>query len=106
MTQASLAADLTNDAIVYALAASVAFLVFAALLDPKLFRTPIGRSLITLDSGLVLLYVPSVLHRFFGLSLLNIGFSWYYLATIVLVGSATAWRTVIMVRAQRRGRRS
>jgi hypothetical protein len=58
-----LAATLTNDAILYALAASLAFLVFAALLDPRLFKTPIGRTLILLDAGLVLLYVPSVLHR-------------------------------------------
>jgi len=98
-----LAAALTDDAILYALAASVAFLAFAALIDPKLFTTPIGRSLIVLDAGLVALYVPSVLHRFFGLNLLNIAFSWYYLATVVLVGSATWWRTIILIRAQRRG---
>jgi hypothetical protein len=105
MTQAQLAADLTNDAVVYALGASLAFLVFAVLLDPKLFRTPIGRSLITVDCGLVLLYIPSVLHRLAGLQITQIGFAWYYLATVVLVGSATLWRTVIMIRAQRRGRR-
>lgn len=103
MTQAQLAADLTSDAILYALAASVVFLVFAALLDPKLFRSPIGRSLIIMDAGLILLYVPSVLHRFFGLSLASVGFAWYYLGTVLLVGSATAWRTLILVRAQRRG---
>ena len=105
MTQAQLAADLTNDAILYALGASLAFLAFAVLLDPQLFRSPIGRSLITLDAGLVLLYVPSVLHRFFGLQVSQIGFSWYYLATVVLVGTATAWRTAIMIRAQARGRK-
>ncbi len=104
MSQAHLAADLTNDAVLYALGASVAFLLFAVLLDPKLFRTPIGRSLVTLDAGLVLLYVPAVLHRFFGLQITQVAFSWYYLATVILVGSATAWRTVIMIRAQRRGR--
>src|SRR5258707_15139951 len=105
MTQARLAAELTNDAVIYALTASVAFLLFAALLDPKLFKTPIGRSLIVLDAGLILLYVPAVLHRFAGLQITQIAFSWYYLATVVLVGTATAWRTWIMVRAQRRGRR-
>lgn len=99
-----LAATLTDDAILYALAASLAFLAFAALLDPKLFRVPVGRSLIVLDAGLVALYVPSVLHRFFGLSLLNIVFSWYYLCTVVLVGSAVLWRTIILVRAQLAGR--
>jgi len=104
MTQARLAAELINDGVVYALAASVAFLVFAVLLDPKLFRSPIGQALITLDAGLLLLYVPSVLHRFFGLSLASIAFSWYYLGTVLLVGTAVWWRTWIMVRAQRRGR--
>jgi hypothetical protein len=101
VTQARLALELTNDVILYALAASVAFLVFAALLDPKLFRTPIGRSLITLDTGLVLLYLPAVLHRFFGLQTTHIGFAWYYLATVMLVGTAVWWRTAIMIRAQR-----
>ena len=104
MTQAQIAAELTNDAVLYAALASLAFLAFAALLDPKLFRTPIGRTLILLDAGLVLLYIPSVLHRFLGLSLANIAFAWYYLATILLVGSAVWWRTWIMIRAQRRGR--
>src|SRR5258708_17434191 len=104
MTQARLAAELTNDAVVYALAASVAFLLFAALLDPKLFRTPIGRSLITLDAGLVLLYVPSVLHRFAGLQITQIGFAWFYLGVVVVVGTSVWLRTWIMIRVQRRGR--
>jgi hypothetical protein len=99
-----LAAALTDDAILYALAASVAFLAFAALIDPKLFTTPIGRSLITLDTGLILLYIPSVMHRFFGLNVTSIWFAWYFLGTIVLVGSAVWWRTAILIRAQRRGR--
>jgi hypothetical protein len=99
-----LAATLTDDAILYALAASLAFLIFVVVADPKLFATPIGRSLITLDTGLVLLYVPSVLHRFAGLNLSSVGFAWYYLGTVILVGSATLWRTVILVKAQRRGR--
>jgi len=98
-----LAAALTDDAILYALAASVAFLAFAALIDPKLFTTPVGRSLIVLDAGLVALYVPSVMHRFFGLNVTSIWFAFYYLATILLVGSAVWWRTWIMIRAQRRG---
>jgi hypothetical protein len=98
-----LAAALTDDAILYALAASLAFLAFAALVDPKLFKTPIGRSLVTLDAGLVMLYVPSVLHRFFGLNLASAAFGWYYLGTVVLVGSAVLWRTIIMVRAQWQG---
>lgn len=104
MTQAHLAAELTNDAVLYALAASVAFLVFVVLLDPKLFRSPIGRSLIIMDAGLVLLYVPTALHRFLGLQVSQIGFSWYYLGTVVLVGTAVWARTWIMIRAQRRRR--
>ena len=105
MTQAQLAADLTNDAVLYALAASLAFLVFVVVLDPKLARTPIGGSLIVLDAGLVLLYVPSVLHRFAGLNVSSIGFAWFYLGVVILVGSATLWRTLIMIRAQVRGRK-
>lgn len=105
MTQAQLAAELTSDAVLYALASSLAFLLAVVVLDPRLRRSPIGRSLIALDAGLVALYVPSVLHRFFGLPVSSVGFAWYYLATIVLVGTATLWRTVILVRAQRRGGR-
>ncbi len=104
MTHARLVAELTADAVLYALAASVAFLLFAALLDPKLFRSPIGRSLITMDAGLVLLYLPSVLHRFAGLKVTQIGFAYYYLVTVIVVGSATLWRTLILIKAQRRRR--
>jgi hypothetical protein len=104
MSQAQVAAELTNDAVLYATAASAAFLAFAAILDPKLFRSSIGRTLILLDAGLLALYVPSVLHRFFGLQVTQVGFSWYYLATVLLVGTAVWWRTLIMIRAQRRGR--
>lgn len=106
MTQARIASELTNDAVLYSLATSVAFLVFVLVLDPKLLRTPIGRSLITLDAGLILLYMPSVLHRLAGLNITNVAFAWYFLATILLVGTATLWRTVIMIKAQLRGRRA
>jgi hypothetical protein len=104
VSQAQLAADLTNDAVLYALAASLAFLLFAVLLDPKLFRSPIGRTLIVLDVGLVLLYVPSVLHRFAGLQISSIGFAWFYLGVVIVVGTSVWVRTWIMIRAQRRGR--
>ena len=105
MTQARIAAELTSDAVLYSLAASLAFLVFVVVLDPRLFRTQIGKSLIVLDAALLALYVPSVLHRFFGLQVTQIGFAWYYLTTVAAIGTAVWWRTVIMIRAQLRGRR-
>ena len=105
MTQARIAAELTNDAVVYALAASLAFLAFVAILDPRLWRTPIGRSLIILDAGLLELYVPSVLHRFFGLQVTQAAFAWYYLATVLQVGTAVWWRTLILIWAQLRGKK-
>ena len=71
MTQARIAAELTSDAILYSGFASTAFLVFVLVLDPRLWRTPIGRSLILLDAGLLALYVPSVLHRFLATPLLE-----------------------------------
>lgn len=103
MTQARLAAELTNDAVLYAALASLAFLVFAAILNPKLIRSSIGKTLYVLDAGLLALYVPSVLHRFFGLQITQIGFAWYYLGTILMIGTAVYWRTWIMIKAQRRG---
>jgi hypothetical protein len=102
MSQAHWAAELTNDAVIYALAASLAFLAFAVLLDPKLFRIPVGRSLIVLDAGLVALYVPSVLHRFFGLNISSLAFAWFYLGVIITVGTAVWVRTWVMIRVQRR----
>jgi hypothetical protein len=105
MRQILLAAELTNDAILYALAGSLAFLTAVALFDPKLRHAPIGKALITLDIGLAGLEAPSVLHRFFGLQVTDAGFAWYYLGTVILVGSATWWRTWLMVAAQLRGRR-
>ena len=106
MTQARIAAELTSDAILYSLAASLAFLAFVVILNPRLWRTPIGRSLILLDTGLLALYVPSVLHRFAGLQVSQIGFAWYYLVTVVAVGTAVWWRTLIMVRVQLRRRKN
>jgi hypothetical protein len=104
VTQAQIAAELTTDAILYSGAASAAFLAFAVILNPRLWRTPIGRSLIMLDAGLLALYAPSVLHRFAGLSITNAAFAWYYLATLLTVGTAIWWRTLIMIRAQLKGR--
>ena len=105
MTQAQIAVELTSDAILYSLAASLAFLAFVVILNPRLWRTPIGRSLILLDAGLLALYVPSVLHRFAGLQVSQVGFAWYYLVTVLAVGSAVWWRTLIMVRVQLRRRK-
>ncbi len=104
MTHGRLVAELTADAVLYSLAASVVFLVGYVVFAAG-YRTAIGRTLIALDGGLVALYVPSVLHRFFGLRVTEIGFAWYYLGTVVLVGSAVWWRTAIMFRAQHRGER-
>jgi hypothetical protein len=106
VTQAQIAVELTNDAVLYSLAASLAFLAFVVILDPRLWRTPIGRSLILLDIGLLALYVPSVLHRFLGLQVSQVGFGWYYLATVMAVGSAVWWRTLIMIRVQLRRRKN
>ena len=106
MTQERIAAELTSDAILYALAASLAFLAFVVILNPRMWRTPIGRSLILLDIGLLALYAPSVLHRFAGLQVSQVGFAWYYLATVLAVGTAVWWRTLIMIRVQLRRRRN
>jgi len=105
MRQAQLAASLTNDAILYAFAASLAFLGAVILLDPMLRKSGIGKSLIMLDIGLAALYIPSVLHRFAGLQITQIGFAWYFLATVVTVGTAVWWRTLIMVTTQLRAAR-
>ena len=100
-----LAAALTEDAVLYALAASLAFLVAVVAVDPKLRRSPIGQSLIILDLGLTALYVPSVIQRLAGVHLNTVVFAWYVLGTVLVIGTATWWRTVIMVRAQWRGKR-
>ncbi len=100
-----LAAGLTNDAILYSLAASLAFLAAVVLLDPKLRKSGIGKSLILVDAGLSALYFPSVLHRFLGLNITQAWFAWYYLATIVVVGTGVWWRTLIMAGVQVRKRR-
>lgn len=105
MTQIEIAAELTNDGVLYALAGSLAFLTAVVLFDPKLRHAPIGKALITLDIGLAGLEAPSVLHRFLGLQVTDAGFAWYYLATVLLVGSATWWRTWLMIATQLRGRR-
>jgi hypothetical protein len=104
MTQAQLLANIGNDAVFFACAASVAFLL-AYILLARGYRTEIGRALITLDTGLTLALGPSVIHRLFGLSLASIGFSWYFTASIALVGAATWWRVWLVIKVQWRGRR-
>jgi hypothetical protein len=104
--QLRIATELTNDAILFALAGSLAFLGAVILLDPKLRKSGIGKALLTLDIGLAGLEAPSVLHRFFGLQITEAVFAWYYMATVLVVGAGAWWRTLIMVGAQLRGRRN
>ena len=104
MTQVQLLADLSNDVVFFACAASVAFLVVYIVLA-RGWQSEIGRALITLDAGLTLALGPSVLHRLFGLTLTSIGFAWYYVASIALVGGATWWRTWFVIKVQWRQRR-
>jgi hypothetical protein len=105
MTQLRIAGELTNDGILFALAGSLAFLTAVIVIDPRLRKSAVGKSLIMLDSGLAALYIPSVLHRFFGLQISQVGFAWYYLGTVLTVGCATWWRTGLMVAAQVRAQR-
>ncbi len=105
MSQAQLLADLSNDVVFFACAASVAFLLVYVLLA-RGYRTEIGRALITLDAGLALALGPSVLHRLFGLTLTSIGFAYYYVASIAIVGLATWWRTWFVIKIQWRERRA
>ncbi len=104
MTQVQLVTDLSNDVVFAALAGSVAFLAVYVLLA-RGYRSEIGRALIVMDAGLTLALGPSVLHRLFGLTLTSIGFAWYYVASIALVGAATWWRTWFVVKVQWRQRR-
>lgn len=104
MTQAQLVMDLGNDVVFFAWTGSVAFLLVYLLLA-RGWHTEIGRALITLDAGLTLSLGPSVVHRLFGLSLASIGFAWYFVASIALVGVATWWRTWFVIKVQWRGRR-
>jgi hypothetical protein len=102
VTQTQLVAELGNDVVFFAWAASVAFLaVYTGL--ARGYRSDIGRMLITLDAGLTLALGPSVLHRVFGFSLASLAFSWYFVASIALVGFATWGRTWFVVREQAHG---
>lgn len=105
MGQAQLVADLTNDVVMLAFAASVLFIVVYSALAPW-WRSEIGRALIVMDAGLALVLGPSVLHRLFGLTLVtSIGFAWYYLASIAIVAGSTFWRTYLIAKTQWRHRR-
>jgi hypothetical protein len=104
MTQPELVADLGNDAVFFACAGSIAFLAVYILLA-KGHRSEIGRVLITLDAGLTLALGPSVVHRITGLSLASIGYAWYYVTSIAVVGLATWWLVWFVVRVQWQGSR-
>lgn len=103
MTQLQLLSDLGNDVVFFACAGSVAFLAVYLLLA-KGWRTEIGRALIMMDAGLTLALGPSVVHRITGLSLASIGYAWYFVGSIALVGAATWWRTWFVIKVQWRGR--
>jgi len=104
MTQVQLLTDLGNDVVFFAFAGSLAFLA-AYLLLARGLRTQVGRALITLGAGLALALGPSVIHRLFGLSLASLAFSWYFVASIALVGVAAWWLVWFVIRVQWRGRR-
>jgi hypothetical protein len=103
MTQAQLVADLGNDAVFFACAGSVAFLLVYVLLA-RGYRSEIGRALIVMDLGLTLALGPSVIHRITGLSLASIGYSYYFVASIMVVGLATWWRVWFVIKVQWRNR--
>jgi hypothetical protein len=102
VTQAQFVMDLGNDVVLFAWAGSVAFLVVYPLLA-RGWRTGIGRALLRLDAGLTLALGPSVLHRLFGFSLESLIFSWYFVASIALVGFATWERVWFVIKEQARG---
>jgi hypothetical protein len=105
VTQARLLADLTNDVVMAAFAASVLFIAVYTVLAPW-WRSQIGRSLIVLDTGLALVLAPSVLHRLLGVTITeSLPFAWYYLASLALVAGSTLWRTWIVARVQWQARR-
>jgi hypothetical protein len=103
MSQLQLLSDLGDDAVFFACAGSVAFLMVYVLLA-RGYRSEIGRALITLDAGLTMALGPSVLHRLAGLSLASLWFSWYYVVSIAIVGVATWWRVWFVIKIQWRGR--
>jgi MFS family permease len=105
VTQAQLVADLTDDVVMIAFAASVLFIAAYTVLA-SWWTSPIGRALVMLDAGLALVLGPLVLHRLAGLTLVSsIGYAWYDLVSLALVAGATLWRTVIVVRVQLQARK-
>jgi hypothetical protein len=94
--------DLAVDDVFFACAGSVAFLAVYLLLA-RGWRTEIGRALITLDAGLVLVLGPTVLARLTGLELAGIGYDWYSVASLALVGIATWWRAWFVIKVQAGG---
>lgn len=102
MSQLQFLADLGNDVVFAAFSGSLAFLAVYILLA-RGYRSALGRALIRMDTGLVLTLGPSVIHRLFGLSLANIGYSWYFVASIALVGFATWERAWFVLKEQSKG---
>lgn len=104
MSQMRLLAELTDDAVLGAFICSAAFVITYSALA-RWWRSPIGVSLVTLDTGLALALSPAILHRFFGVPVTSAGFQWFFLVCLCTIAAATAWRTVILAREQLRRRR-
>jgi hypothetical protein len=97
---------LNNDVVLYALLGSAMFLAAYAGLARgyRSGRMSVGWALITLDTGLVLALLPSVLHRIFGIPVNSAVFQWYFIGSLFIVGSAAWWRAAIVAVVQWRGR--
>jgi ABC-type branched-subunit amino acid transport system permease subunit len=101
VTQAQLIADATQDVVLAAFIASLAFIAVYTVMAPW-WRSPIGRALIMLDASLALTLAPSSLHQVTGITITaSLGFAWYYLVSLTMVAASTIWRTWIIYRAQR-----
>lgn len=105
MTSARLVADLTDDVVLVAFFGALFFIITYSCLA-SWWKHAIGTTIVMLDLGLVLTLAPSVLHRFFGLTIgLSLSFDIYFLCTLTLVAAAVWWRALVMLRINWRTRR-
>ncbi|MBS2962586.1 hypothetical protein KGA66_05975 [Actinocrinis puniceicyclus] len=65
------------------------------------WRTPVGRSMVSLAVAIALALLPAVLHYAAGLALTRRWFRWYDRGSLNAIGVILLWRLVVLWRVQR-----
>lgn len=83
--------------------ASAVFILGYSMLAPW-WRYAVGRTVVSLDFGIMLALLPGMLRVWFGVRVTSAFFAWYYCFSLLLLAGITLWRLYAIYRLQQQGR--